>query len=629
MSLPNRTTPFEIRNHAALAAFAKRFCPTVTQADEAPTPPSSVDYYAHMNMTGNIDLSDSLRYTIDVQPDTRYIFAFISYHVTNLYPEYNVKGHPSISPPSMIAYCLALVYAHILACDLSSREVTSSYAIVFKNDAHLKDFLSVLLNAKIPPFLMPLINQLAPTTDPRRTLVEFIPSLAGFSFTHDFGRFIPISCLIKAHHLVATTRSNRDPDDVLLDLYLSTLITINNTPFKIGNLFGTHYNDGTNDVTHPNWLNSILESIYNPVVGRTLTQKPTFTRIPLTPQTFQTFEEVNPYTYALSCNDDDIGTITDFINAGSRFVQSDSSNAFVLGQVLQTIQGITILNHSIAPPTLPTWTDKTVTTKVVPKKVANPKDFASTTHFLVDPPIPTGTIEYPPDLGNTPQSLLLMTDVDHNPDTYPVTFVRFDLTKHLTPYVLYFQPYDVSPSSLAHTITLGITIEQSSIDGFTVPAENPTQSLIDNNSQIKQSAIRLDRIHPANMTNTHTVVRERAVLSSSPQSLGLAFGDMSINVLPSFNRTAVPAPFPANLPGLIRQANHTNPDFAFNYSAFKHNNPVSLPRDYIYGWSSYRLVEKLKAPTTADKYMLLSLRPLYGTNVTLARSRHPTLIIPK
>ncbi len=198
---------------------------------------------------------------VDRNPDN-YPVNFVRFDPTKHLTPYVLYFQPyDVSPSSLahtITYCLALVYAHLLACDLSSREVTSSYAIVFRNEAHLKDFLSVLLNAKIPPFLMPLITQLAPTTDPRRTLVEFIPSLAGFSFTHDFGRFIPISCLIKAHHLVATTRSNRDPDDVLLDLYLSTLITINNTPYKIGNLFGTHYNDGNQDAIHSNWLNSIL-----------------------------------------------------------------------------------------------------------------------------------------------------------------------------------------------------------------------------------------------------------------------------------------------------------------------------------------------------------------------------------
>lgn len=629
MSSTHKTTPFEIRNHAALAAFAKRFAPTINQAEEAPTPPSNVDFFTLMNLPGNIELSDSIPYTIDVQSDFRYIFAFICFYVTNLYPEYNVKGHPSISPPSLIAYCLALVYAHFLTCDLSARKITSSYATIFRNDAHLKDFLSVLLNAFIPPFLMPLLSQLAPTTDPRRTHVEFVPSLAGFSFLFDFGRTIPISALLRAHHLVATTRSNRDPDDVLLDLYVSPLITIDTTTYHIGNLFGTHYHDGNQDFRHSNWLNSILESIFNPVVGRALTQKPTFTRIPLNAQTCASFTDVNPYIYCLSANDDDIGTITDFINAGSRFIRSETPSALVLGQVLQTISGITILNHFIAPATLPTWTDKSITATTTPTREANPTEFARTNQFLVAPRSPTGKIAFPPDLGTTPPILLLMTDVDHNPDHYPIVFELFRASRNITPYVQYFQPYDVSPSSLAYTISLGIQIEQSHVDGFTIPTVNPYSSLVDNNSQIKQSAIQLTKLHPANMCATATISRLRIDLTSDTQATGIAIQNMSINSLPTFNRTAVPDPFPDPLPGFHRQANHTDPNYGFTYAAFRQKHPTTLPDDYIYAWSSYRFVEKVKSPSDTDRFFILSFRTIYGTNVTTSRSRHPTLMIPK
>jgi len=629
MSTPNRTTPFEIRNHAALATFAKRFAPTVTQTDEAPVPPTNVDYYAYMNLPQNIELSDSSPFTIDVQPDFRFIFAFICFHVTNLYPEANVKGHPAISPPSLIAYCLALVYAHILTCDLSSRRTTSDYAIVFRNDNHLKDYLSILLNANIPPFMMPLLSQLAPTTDPRRTLIEFIPSLAGFSLLHDFGRFIPTQTMLTAHHLIATTRSNVDPSDVLLRLYSTTILTSANTTYKIGNLFGTHYNNGTHDYTHSNWLNLVLESVFNPVVGRALTQKPTFSRIPLTGYSVTADQDVNPYIYALSAQDDNIDVMSDFIRSASRYTKADTSSSVVLGQLLQTISGITILNYSIEPTTLPTWTHLNVSATHVPTHDATHANFAVHTQFLHAPPTLNGTIPYPPDFGNTPISLLLMTDTDADPNTSPTIFQEFDGKIHISPTVMYFQPYDVSPSSLAHTITLGIKIELSEIDGFTIPAENPTQSLIDNNSMLMQSAIRLDKIHPTNMIADPTVIRTRAILDTLHQPLGLAFCNMSHNILPRFVKTQVPVAFPAQLPGFTSQSNHTNPDYAFSYAASKHDNPANLPNNHVHAWSSYRIVSRLRNPTLIDKYFLVSLRPVYGLNVTLSRSRNPSLIIPK
>jgi len=629
MTTPNRTTPFEIRNHAALASFAKRFSPTVNQTDEAPIPPTEVDYYKFMNMPQNVELSDSDPYTIDVQNDFRFIFAFIAYHVTALYPEANVKGHPAISPPSLIAYCLAIVYAHILTCDLSSRRTCSDYAIVFRNDSHLKDYLSTLLNAHIPPFLMPLLSQLAPTTDPRRTLIEYVPSLAGFSITHDFGRTVPIHALLAAHQLVATSRSNLDPSDVLLKLYKTELITIGTSPLRAGNLFGTHYNNQVNDFTHSNWLNLILESVFNPIVGRALTQKPTFSRIPIHSYSVPSNDDVNPYIYVLSATDDNLDVMSDFIRSASRFTKAESPNAIVLGQLLQTITGITILTHSIEPPTLPTWTNLEVTASTIPTHDATHANFASHTKFLVDPTPLTGTIPYPADLGNTPVTLLLMTDVDADPTTSPVSFLKFDGKIHVSPQVLYFQPYDVSPSALAHTITLGIKIESSEIDGITVPTEHPTQSLSDNNSMLLQSAIRLDKVHATNMTTPPTVIRTRENLDSQNQPLGLAISNMSINVLPSFVKTQVSTAFPTTLPGFTKVVQHTNPLYAYNYAASKALKPATVPDNSIHLWSSYRYVSKLKKPTSSQKFMLSSFRPIYGTNVTLSRSRNPNLIIPK
>jgi len=629
MTTPNRTTPFEIRNHAALASFAKRFAPTVNQTDEAPVPPTEVDYYKFMNMPQNVELSDSEPYTIDVQNDFRFIFAYIAYHVTALYPEANVKGHPAISPPSLIAYSLCIVYAHILTCDLSSRRSCSDYAIVFRNDSHLKDYLSTLLNAHIPPFLMPLLSQLAPTTDPRRTLIEFVPSLAGFSLNHDFGRTVPAHAFLAAHQLVATSRSNLDPSEVLLQLYKTTLITVNETPLNVGNLFGTHYSNGTNHFTHSNWSNLILESVFNPIVGRALTQKPTFSRIPIHSYTVAAIDDVNPYIYALSATDDNLDVMSDFIRSASRFTKAETPSAIVLGQLLQTITGITILTHSVEPPTLPTWTHLKVSPDVIPTHNATHADFATHTKFLVPAPVLTGTIAYPTDIGTTPQALILMTDVNADPDAYPVEFLTFDGKIHVSPQVLYFQPYDVSPSALAHTITLGLKIESSEIDGITIPTEHPTQSLSDNNSLLLQSAIRLDKVYATNMVTPPTVIRKRSPIDSSNQSLGISIGNMSLNVMPSFVKTQVPTAFPAALPGFTKVAQHTNPDYAFNYAASKALNPATIPKDSIHLWSSYRFVSKLKKPTASEKFMFSSFRPIYGTNVTLSRSRNPNLIIPK
>jgi hypothetical protein len=630
MSAPATTSSYQIRNHAALAAFAKKFSPAIAQEAEAPVPPSSADFFAEMNMPNNIELDDAAPATIDIQPDFRFIFSYICFYVSNLYPELNVKGHPAVSPLSYVAYCQALVFAHILVCDLSARRTTSWYALPFRNDAHLKDYLSTLLNAKIPSFLMPILEQLAPTLDPRRIKIEFIPSLAGFSFPHDYGRFIPVHVMLAAHQQIATLRANMEPADALLRLYQTHICTFGADLFRIGNLFGTHYNDGANDVTHSNWINQILEYVYNPVVGRALTQKPTFARILLEPYVEANVNDFNPYVYALSATDENVQIMSDFIRSLSRFVSSEDSKTYELGSLLQKIQGITILNHSIEPVTLPTWTKKVITstTTAAPTRRADARTFATTHNFLALPKVFTGTKHFPDDPTTIDTALYLVRNHTFEPNARNDTYIQFNGKEHISPYVLYFQPYDVSPSSLGYTVALGIKIELAEIDGFTIPAENPKSSLEENNSQFMQSALRLDKVRAVHFDATAVRLRQRRILDNIVQAIGLAFTDMANVILPVFGNNAVRA---GNNPprGFNIQANHNDPDTAFTYTAYVQNEEANIPDGYTYGWSSYRVVTKYRAPANTDKFMLMSFRPLYGLNVTLSRSKNPATLLPK
>lgn len=630
MSTHATTHPFEIRNHAALAAFAKKFSPAIIQEAESPTPPSTADFFSQMNLPGNIELDDAAPFTIDVQPDFRFIFSYICYYVSHVYPELNVKGHPMVSPFTLVAYCLSLVISHILVCDLSSRRTASWYATPFRNDAHLQDYLTVLLNAKIPSFMMPLLQQLAPTLDPRRIHLEYVPSLAGFHFPHDFGRFFPIHIMIAAHQQIATIRSNIDPSDALLRYYQTTICTYGQNTYRIGNLFGTHYNNGATDVIHTNWINSILESIFNPVVGRALTQRPTFSRIPILPYTQANVNDFNPYIYGLSAIDDNLDKMSDFTRSLASFITIEDPKTIALGTLLQNIQGITILNHSIEPVTLPTWTNKTVTstTTTAPTTTASATQFAQVHHFLVTPETFTGTNLYPNDDTTINTHLYLVRNQAYASNTTRLKYIEFDGKIHVSPYVLYFQPYDVSPSSLGFTVALGIKIEHAEIDGFTVPTENPLSSLEENNSQYMQSAIRLDRIRSVLFTDGNIRLRHRRILDNIHQAIGVAFRDMSRVILPIFGNSAV-RNITARPSGFHAEDNYDNDQTAFTYSAFTQNVDPKFPAGYVYAWSSYRVVTALRAPTDIDKFMLLSFRPHYGTNVTLSRSKNPSVLIPK
>lgn len=119
-----------------------------------------------------MELDHGTQHIIDVQPDFRFPFQF-----------------------------KILFNAYLLICDLYSKELVSYHASSYKNDPTKMDFLTKLLDRYVPSDLEFLLNGLAPTLDAQRRLQLFVPTLAGFDFTFDFGRIVPPSMMILAHHL--------------------------------------------------------------------------------------------------------------------------------------------------------------------------------------------------------------------------------------------------------------------------------------------------------------------------------------------------------------------------------------------------------------------------------------------
>jgi hypothetical protein len=634
--MSSATQSYSIRNHAALAQFARKFVPAINQEAEAPVPPSNADFFGTMRMSENVEVDSGSDVTIDVQPDFRFLFGYIAYYVSALYPELNVKGHPYASSLSYVGYCLLLVFAHVLACDLSARRTASSHALVFRNDSYLKDYFNTLLQARIPSFLIPLIEQLAPLYDPRRNRVEFVPTLAGFSFGHDFGRTIVPSVFLSAHDQVASTRQNEDPADLVSRFYGTNLVHYGSTTYKVGNILGTHYNDGTRTVAHPNWLNEMVESIYNPVVGRFLTARPTFARIPLKEYSAKGFTDFNPYIYALSACDENITKMQDFVNAMSRFVESEDSRTFPLGSLLQKISGNVILNHSIEPPTLPTWTAKSVSTDrktgKAPSHEADNKTFATTHSFLVPPTLGSESRKFPADSKGIETPLYLVDNESYNSDEPPITFDTFDPLENVIPYVRYFQPYDVSPQSLGYTVALGIKIESGSIDGITIPLPDSSESLDESNTQFLQGSIRLNKIQETNtFTSECNVVERQPASADDPfaQAIGISFRNAGKVVIPRFATDQQDSKVIQEIPGTSFESNHASLNFCATATASASSDIPNIPDSFAYLWSSYRFVHKHRLRSTQDISMFSTFRHSYGLNVTLSRSKNPVVLLPK
>lgn len=622
----SRVSALEIRTPAALAALARKFAPVVLQHDDTPVPPSNADYFSRLMLPTNVNLDSGNYATIDTQFDMRYINNYILYHITALYPEMNVKGHPYVTPLSLAGYCLTLVYAHMLTCDSTFRPDKSYPAARFLSDADRKDLHDLLLRSYVPTFMADLLMELSPVYDPRRTNILWTPSLAGYLHLHDFGRTLPPQMYYAAHHLLASTRTNKDPDDVLDDYMLVDLINYGTRPFNASNYLGTWYN-GT---IHPNFVNNDFFAFFNPLVGRALSARPTFARIPLQVENLADDYTGNIYTTLLCASDENITMATTLYTALSAFVHADSPKAPQLGSVIATLSGTLILSCSIHPPTLPTWTGAIVKSESTPS-LEDDKTFATNHKLFQDEPTSTGTATWLDSTTGLVSQLYGLIKHKHKKAETPYKHATFDPKLHVTPTVLYFQPYDVSPSSLGLTIAAGLTIELAEIDGFMVPTEHPESSLDDNNSQLLQSAIRSDKIFPicsdATAGTTPTYIIPRRDLDRTSQGLTFSLISMAKAVFPQFDNENINSlTITPEENGLTREEHHYNASLAFNVKSGT-NGSVTMTNK-LWAWSSYRVVHKKKNPEPKDISMLLSLRPIYGTNVTLSSSKHPSLLIP-
>lgn len=277
----NKTSvQFEISNTTSLSDLAKRFNPS-EPPPEAPVPKPRSTYFEKLDMAVRMELDHGTQHIIDVQPDLRFPLQYILYNVIEQFPELTVKSHPFISTFTLVAYQQILFNAYLLICDLYSREIVSFNAAKYKSNPTKMDFLTKLLDCYIPTDLEVILNALAPTYDPQRRLQLYAPTFAGFHLATDFGRCVPPSMFILAHHLLASVRTNSDPETILRTFYATPILSIPDKNFTPANFLGAYFDRNQRPNNHSNWLNSRFEKVFNPVIGRALLQRTTLAKIRL------------------------------------------------------------------------------------------------------------------------------------------------------------------------------------------------------------------------------------------------------------------------------------------------------------------------------------------------------------
>jgi len=629
--MSSHTAPVTIKNAQRLLDIARRFETPEEQPEAAPTPVSKSDLISEINMPQNVHLNTGSDITIDVLPDARLIFRALTYHIIRLYPTFDIRPHPMVTPVSLMAYCLFCIYGFSLVCDSSARRLKSFYCNIFLREPNGADLQQSLLNMYVPEFIIDFIIGLSPTADPRKTGTEYVFTLAAYVSTTDIFRLPSPAMFLHAHHLLANTRTNIDPTVLMNKWYNTTFITMNSatTPiqYKIANFFGTNYTDGTTSSTHFNWLNECITTLFNPVVGRSLAARPTFRPHPVTFPSFPS-TDFNPYTFYLASDAPNIFQTTRFIDEISSFFKSCNLASVQLGSIFAKTSGLALLTHALSEPALPTW--HVLTVKSSDSDVPDFKDdtdYATTIKFLGDQSYTTRTqLKYPTDDTVITKLLYLVSKGKHDDSKSPETFVTFDPRIHTHPRVRFFDPYDYSPSKLVYSVINGLIIETFEIDGFTVPNVNLRSSLDEDNSQFLQSAVRSGLIRPATST-LPTFVIKRTVTRSDKQKVSLSMFNFSRTRLPQFDQDVSDHTLPASLPGFRSTPHVRATELSSNHYSYKAVRDHTLPRT-IHAWSSYRYVSRQAASINADIFFLLSFRTNYGTNVTLSESKHPSLLIP-
>jgi len=629
----NKLPSFSIRNIDATNTIASRYKRSGDQPDPAPEPNYHDDIIERINAEQNISLSDGPTAVIDVQPDYRYTLATIIYHVIRIYATLDQRNNPLITPSSLTAYCLSIIYGFSLINDSENIRLTKSdFADEFSDNSTRRDFLIELERAYVPAFMKNILTGLMPCSDPRRPKIMFINTLAGYNLVHDYGRSFPITMFLRAHHIVATQPSNQHPRTIFNE-WIDTDIMSTPLNLKIGQLIGAGLNAGTYD----NWILSRIRTLFNPVTSRTNVNRPTFAPIPTFSPSFT--GDVNPYIYLLGADQDNIHNIITFTRSMSAIINEQLTGSTQLGSLFDTPSGVQIMTHFYHGPALPTWHYKQV--KANDKEISS-TTFATSLEFLHSQPKSPKTnvsLKYPDDdkVIDKPYYLVRKRNGDQDTDTNDLP-ITFNCDNHVFPDVRYFDPYDYNPSKLPFTIMSGISIETEEIDGFSVPQPNSHNSLFTENSYFLNSAVPLAYITKATTIGgtAPTILHLRDSASTTSPSIGVNVNGLSENRLPYFNTEMKDAAPHLGLYGFKPVTNIERFTRGFTFFGFKLRSQDTLqdpniPENMLYAWSSLRYVNtncKRSTLRTNRVCMLLNLRTIYGTNVTLSQSVHPSRLIP-
>lgn len=628
-------TSYNINVKNAIKAIAQRFqhlkvTEAVTQTGS--TPKYENDFVNIVKADENVKSSNGPIATIDVQPDHRNIIAALCFHITRLYPELEIKRFPSVTPPALLAYCLALVYAHALLNDeINIRRRQSQYAHDVYTTRFLDRIVTMLRKLPVPPFMKDILDGLRRSYDERKPNLHFVHSFACFNLAHDFGRTPPISMYLEAHNIIASMPTNVAPSELLFTWLTKQIMT---APFNlyVSNYLGLQIGEDN----FVNWFAELNFSLFNPVTNRTQTQRPTLTKVDLTPQNLgQNPGDVNPYIHLLGLDKENFTTIEAQLQSISLIMEDNYPSAPQLGKLVDNTKAHIMLNHYYSEIALPTWHRHKPTAKALAKNVTATRG-AEILHYRTTPTYNTGTrIAFPTSDATYHPNLYLAKNAKYDITKEPHKYTAFRPMQDTKPDVRHFCPFETSSTNIYSNLICGRLIEYEELTSCSVPQPNPSNSVLEENSYFLESAVPIDMITAITCTQANELAYIKKTVHPARQPTPrFDLIDRAIDRLPRLNEH-VPHAVAAPLPGYHKVSGLPTPARACNsvcYTIQKTDKQTTLDKSerLINAWSSYRyynLHQTATSPIENRKLMLLNFRTQHGTNVTLVETPHPSVSI--
>jgi len=149
-----------------------------------------------------------------------------------------------------------------------------------------------------------------------------------------------------AHHILASTRLNAEIHAIMHEFYTSVLFTVQGRNYTVSQAIGGPFTIAGEPHDHPNWIRDRIEAIFNPIINRTLVQRPTLARMCTNQPIWNNMNDVNPYDIMFGYTQSNEVKLINLLSSVSTFVEKCDPNSPTLGALLQHTTGIVITSLS-------------------------------------------------------------------------------------------------------------------------------------------------------------------------------------------------------------------------------------------------------------------------------------------